>query len=198
MPAAADDGTLLNDLLGPAAAALVACTSVDRLLEAGPAQLLALGLSPRSRRRLLAAAELARRFQPPADPPMPISSPRSALPYLAPLRSSRTEVLGVLALDARQTSLGGLLRVAHGSIAHVSAEPREVFSPALQLGACSIVLAHNHPSGVPDPSLEDIEFTRAICEAGAVLGIRVLDHLVVTRRAYFSFREGGLMAAPQS
>jgi DNA repair protein RadC len=130
-------------------------------------------------------------------PPLSVTSPRGVLPYLASLRRSATEVLGVLALDARQAALGGVVRVAEGSVAHVTAEPREVFSPALERRASAIVLAHNHPSGNAEPSLEDLEFTRAMCEAGAVLGIQVLDHLVVARRAYVSLRERGLLDGSQ-
>jgi DNA repair protein RadC len=197
MPVAADDRPLLHDLLGSAAAALVSSLSLDELLEAGPSRLAELGLRPAARRRLLASAELARRYQPVCAPPLSVTSPRGVLPYLASLRRSATEVLGVLALDARQAALGGVVRVAEGSVAHVTAEPREVFSPALERRASAIVLAHNHPSGNAEPSLEDLEFTRAMCEAGAVLGIQVLDHLVVARRAYVSLRERGLLDGSQ-
>ncbi|HEY6295890.1 MAG TPA: JAB domain-containing protein [Streptosporangiaceae bacterium] len=195
MPVAADDRSLLHDLLGPAAAALVSTISMDDLLEADPGRLAELGLRRTARRRLLAGAELARRYQPACAPPTSVTSPRSVVHYLASLRRAATEVLGVLALDARQAALGGLVRVAEGSVSHVTAEPREVFSPALERRASAIVLAHNHPSGNPEPSLEDVEFTRAMCDAGVVLGIQVLDHLVVSRRAYVSLRERGLMIA---
>ena len=120
---------------------------------------------------------------------------RAVLPFLGSLRRSPTEVLGVLALDARQAALGAVVRVAEGGVSHVTAEPREVFSPALERRASAIVLAHNHPSGNTEPSLEDLEFTRAMCEAGTVLGIQVLDHLVVARRSYVSLRERGLLIA---
>ena len=194
MPAAADDGSLLDDLLGPAAAALVSSVSLDELLEADPARLAELGLGGAARRRLLACAEVARRYQPACSPPLSVTSPRAVLPFLGSLRRSPTEVLGVLALDARQAALGAVVRVAEGSVSHVTAEPREVFSPALERRASAIVLAHNHPSGNAEPSLEDLEFTRAMCEAGTVLGIQVLDHLVVARRGYVSLRERGVLS----
>src|SRR5438105_8075267 len=196
MPVAADDRSLLHDLLGPAAAALVASMSLDELLEAAPDRLAELGLRRTARRRLLASAELARRYQPACPPPLSVTSPRAVLPYLASLRRSPTEVLGILALDARQAALGAVVRVAAGSVSHVTAEPREVFSPALERRASSIVLAHNHPSGNPEPSLEDVEFTRAMCEAGTVLGIQVLDHVVVAPRAFVSLRQRGLLDTP--
>jgi DNA repair protein RadC len=198
MPAAADDRSLLHDLLGPDAAALVSALSLDELLDADPVRLAGLGLRRTARRRLLACAEVARRCQPACAPPLSVTSPRAVMHYLTALRRSPTEVLGVLALDARQVALGAVVRVAEGSVSHVTAEPREVFSPALERRASSIVLAHNHPSGNAEPSLEDVEFTSAMCDAGAVLGIQVLDHLVVAPRAYVSLRERGLLDRPRT
>lgn len=194
MPAAADDHSLVIALLGQAAAALVVSLSVAELLEAPAARLAQLGLKPAARRRLLATAELARRFQPAVVPPRTICSPLDALPHLASLRASRTEVLAVLALDSRLAPLAGLARVAEGAVAHVSAEPREVFAPALEQGASAILLAHNHPSGVPEPSPDDVQFTGAMSRAGELLGVQVIDHLVVARRAYFSFKEAGMLS----
>ena len=78
---------------------------------------------------------------------------------------------------------------------HVGVAAREVFAPAIRRRAVAIALAHNHPSGDPEPSAEDRAFTRLMSRAGAVLGIQVLDHLVVTRRSYFSFAEAGLLRA---
>ena len=196
MPDAADDRSLLYDLLGRHAAALVSRISLDELLEAEPARLAGLGLGRSARRRLLACAEVARRCQPACVPEASVTSPQAVLPYLACLRRSPIEVLGVLTLDARQVVTGDVVRIAQGSVSHVAVEPREVFAPALERRATSIVLAHNHPSGNAEPSLEDVEFTRAMCEAGAVLGIQVLDHVVVAPRAYVSLRQRGLLDTP--
>lgn len=189
----ADDRSLLFTLLGPSAAERVQAVAVTELLESGPRRLRDLGLDALARDRLLAAAELARRFQPAFAPPRPVRGPRDALPHLESLRRSRTEVLGVLALDARQSVLGGLARVAQGSVSHITAEPREVFAAALERRASAIVLAHNHPSGVTDPSPEDVAFTRAMLKAGELLAIPVLDHVVVAERSWFSFLEQGLL-----
>ena len=194
---AADDRSLLGDLIGPAAAGRVAQVPVAVLLDAGAGQLAGLGLGPAAQRRLLAAAELARRFQPAARLPTgPHERPQHFLPHLTHLRAARVEMLGVLPLDARLGLLGGLCTVASGALMHVSVLAREVFAPAIERRAAAIVLAHNHPSGDPGPSPEDRVFTELMARAGAVLGIQVVDHLVVTRRAYFSFAEANLLRGP--
>jgi DNA repair protein RadC len=82
-------------------------------------------------------------------------------------------------------SIGGL----HSSIVH----PREVFKPAFETSSASIILAHNHPSGDPTPSQEDIEITRRLIEAGNILGITVLDHIVIGSGRYVSLKNRGLI-----
>jgi DNA repair protein RadC len=189
-----DDRVLLEALLGPAAAQ-VGAIPVSELLEAGAARLAELGLSPMARRKVLAAAELARRFQPVAQTSAPLSSPSRVLQHVAQLRSARTEILVVLTLDARLGLLGEPCRVAEGTVAHVAVEAREVFAPALERRASAVVIVHNHPSGGVDPSPEDVALTRAMEKAGALLAIPLLDHLIVARRGYFSFREARLLGS---
>jgi DNA repair protein RadC len=190
------DRHLIADLLGPAAAAGVEHVPIAALLDADAGELATLGLSPSARRRLLAAAELARRFQPAALAPAgSCERPQHFLPHLEPLRASPVEVLGVLTLDSRLGLLGDLCPIASGGVMHVGVSAREVFAPAIRRRAVAIVLAHNHPSGDPEPSPEDRAFTHLMSRAGAVLGIQVLDHLVVTRRSYFSFAEARLLAS---
>jgi DNA repair protein RadC len=78
---------------------------------------------------------------------------------------------------------------ANASLVH----PREVFKAAISHGASSVVLAHNHPSGNPEPSDDDIALTRRLVEAGRLLGIEVLDHIIVVQRGFISFKEKGLL-----
>lgn len=191
-----DDRLLVRDLVGPSAAERVAHVPVAALLDADAGQLGQAGLAPPASRRLLAAAELARRFQPAATPERgALDRPLHYLAHLGSLRTSPVEVLGVLALDARLRLLGGGMRsVASGALMHVAVTPREVFASAIEQRAAAIVLAHNHPSGDPGPSPEDRAFTSRMAHAGAILGIQLLDHLVVARRAYFSFAEAGLLS----
>ena len=190
--AAVDDRSLIDDLVGPAAAIALRETPVGVLLEASPDQLTRLGLKPAARRRLLAGAELARRFQPAVKPSGSVHTARDLLPYLATLRAARTEALGVLTLDVRCCLLGELALVAEGGLMHVAVAAREVYGPALERSAAAIVMAHNHPSGIAEPSAEDVSFTQLMGRAGMILGVRLLDHMIVARRGYFSFREAGL------
>ena len=90
-------------------------------------------------------------------------------------------------IDRRLVSLG----IADASIVH----PREVFRGAISNGACAIICAHPHPSGDPTPSAEDVRITRQLVEAGKIIGIRVLDHVVIGRgeRDHVSLREAGLV-----
>ena len=68
-----------------------------------------------------------------------------------------------------------------------------MFRPAIQAASAAVILTHNHPSGVPDPSAEDIELTKRIAEAGRIIGIEVLDHIVVGDVSYVSLRERGVL-----
>ena len=79
--------------------------------------------------------------------------------------------------------------VGMGTLNSVLVRPREVFKSAILSNASSIILAHNHPSGDPEPSRHDIEVTKRLAEAGNLMGIEVLDHIVVAENRYFSFRE---------
>jgi len=88
-------------------------------------------------------------------------------------------------LDISTISVGTL----NASLVH----PREVYKDALAHSASSIILAHNHPSDDPDPSDDDIALTRRLAEAGRLMGIEVLDHIIVTKKGYTSFKERGLL-----
>lgn len=183
------DRQLLEGLIGRQASRLVDI-QLHELLDSDDSELEAIGLARSARRRLLACAEVARRYQPRALLPEPVTGPAQAVAHLGELRLSDRERLAVLLLDARH-GLIGLELIAIGAIAHVSVEPREVFAPAVAMGSSAIVIAHNHPSGNAEPSPQDVDFTRAMVGAGRVLNIDVLDHVIVARRSYYSFRRSG-------
>lgn len=106
---------------------------------------------------------------------------------LAPLRR---EVFYVLLLDAKHRRLRDV-QVSEGSLTAAIVHPREVFAPAVRDSAAAVILAHNHPSGDPEPSSEDVELTRRLRDAGELIGIRVLDHVIVGAETHFSFADAG-------
>jgi DNA repair protein RadC len=135
-------------------------------------------------------AELRRRRYRGKLPPE-VSSPQQAVVVLRPRIEdwSREHFLAVL-LDARNRIVG-IETVSVGSLSASIVHPREVFKPAILASAAGILLAHNHPSGDPEPSPEDLAITRRLVDAGALLGIEVVDHLVVTMKNFVSLKERG-------
>jgi len=144
--------------------------------------------------RLVAVFEIGRRMR--IRRPrrgQPIRHPQQMATYLgARLADAQVESFGVLMLDARNRLLADDILSSGGWSASV-VRPREVFRRALLAGAPALILYHNHPSGDPAPSREDIQITRQLVEAGQLLGIKVLDHLIVGVEGYASLRERGLL-----
>ena len=99
----------------------------------------------------------------------------------------------VLLLDGRNCVMRQS-RISQGTLNASLVHPREVFRCAVREAAAALVLVHNHPSGDPTPSREDLEITDRLVEAGRVLGIRVLDHVVIAEGRFYSFRERGQLA----
>ena len=115
------------------------------------------------------------------------------LDYLhAVLSRERIEQFRILFLDAEGRLVADEAQ-ARGTVNHTPVYPREVVKRALELGAASLILVHNHPSGDPEPSREDVEMTGQVCRAAELLGVRVEDHLIVGNGRWTSLREQGLM-----
>jgi len=112
--------------------------------------------------------------------------------YHARLRDLRKEQFWSVLLDGKNRVLREE-RVSEGSLTASLVHPREVFAPAIRESAGAMVFVHNHPSGDPTPSVEDVEITRRLCSVADLVGIRVLDHVVVGDGAYVSFLERGLL-----
>jgi DNA repair protein RadC len=102
------------------------------------------------------------------------------------------EHLFVMTLNTRNALLGEPVEVYHGSINTSLIRVAEIFRPALRANASSIIVAHSHPSGDPAPSPEDLAVTRAMVEAGNLLDIEVLDHLVIGANSFVSLKAKGL------
>jgi DNA repair protein RadC len=175
-----------------AEAVLKEAGGLERLSTLSPGQLVKLRLGRVQALTLSAAIELAARMGNETLVREKFSDPARVEAYLKRLYGRRTqESTGVLLLDARH----GLLRDREcylGTIDRALVEPREILKQALLEDAAAMILYHNHPSGDPAPSAEDIEFTRRLKHAADLVGVRLLDHVVVGRSGCASLRERGL------
>jgi DNA repair protein RadC len=188
-----DAGTETGPGLALAERVLRAAGSLARLDRLDRRAFVPLGrLWPRRVALLRAALELGRRA---TAEPLPAGSPvrdaaavyghfRGRLPQL------EREVFYVLLLDGKNR-VQGEVRVSEGSLTAALVHPREVFAPAIRATAAALVLVHNHPSGDPTPSAEDLAITQRLRQAGELVGIRVLDHVVIGRGRWASMAEDG-------
>jgi DNA repair protein RadC len=158
--------------------------SVRRLMET-------LGLGQKKACQIVAAFELGRRFfEEPRSKAPTILAPEDAYEYLKDMKRYTREHFRGLFLNTR----GRVIRdetISIGTLTMSVVHPREIFLPAVEFSAAAIILAHNHPSGDPTPSEEDLEITRQIVEAGKVMGIEVFDHIIIGEEGYVSLKREG-------
>jgi DNA repair protein RadC len=152
------------------------------------------GVGPAKASRLAAAFEMTRRLR--ARRPGArtlLATPAAVFAAFAPLMEDlKREVFRVALLDAKN----GLLRdyvISEGTLSASLVHPREVFKPAILESAASVILLHNHPSGDPTPSREDVRLTRQLVECARLLDLRVHDHVIVGRGQFVSLAERGLI-----
>lgn len=153
------------------------------------------GLTPARARRLHHVFEIARRYSGAQRlvKGEPFTSPRHIFDaYRLRFREEKREHFLTIVLDARHRIMNEHL-ISVGSLTSSIVHPREVFRPAVREAAGAIVLVHNHPSGDPQPSEEDVAVTRRLIHASELLGIRILDHVIVGDGNYASFKELGLL-----
>jgi DNA repair protein RadC len=152
------------------------------------------GIGDAKAARLSAALEIARRlFRDDLARRDVVSSPADAARFLtAQLAGESREVMGALLLDAKNRLLRNAA-VFHGTMTHAAVAPAPLFRQAILAGATGLVLWHNHPSGDPEPSPDDVATTARLAAAGREIGIEVKDHLVLGRGRWVSFRERGLL-----
>ena len=142
---------------------------------------------------LLAAFELSKRALDVNDTNLPtIESTKDAMAQLTDLQNLKKEHFITLYINARHKLIHKEL-ISVGTLTANLVHPREVFEPAMVRAAIEIIVAHNHPSGDPTPSSADLEITKRIVEAGKILGIKVLNHIIITKENYFSFQDKGLI-----
>ena len=150
------------------------------------------GLGPARAAQLLAAAELGRRLWPDRESSPLVRGPENIFELSRDIRAANREHFVGFYLNSRNQVLRREV-ISIGSLNASIVHPREVFIPAIAVSAAGLILAHNHPSGDPTPSEEDRAITRRIQEAGRLLGIELLDHVVVARDSYTSFKERRLL-----
>ncbi len=112
--------------------------------------------------------------------------------YMEDLRHEKQELMKLLMLNTKARLIGET-NISKGTVNASLITPRELFIEALQKNAVSIAIMHNHPSGDPTPSREDMLITKRILDAGALIGIELLDHIIIGNNQYISFREEGLL-----
>ncbi|MDE1920906.1 MAG: DNA repair protein RadC [Candidatus Omnitrophica bacterium] len=151
------------------------------------------GLGPAKIAQIKAAIEIGRRLQeqPLEDIRVPIDSSKDIVRLLAGrMRDLKREIVKVVYLNS-QNKVITMIDAEEGTVNCAHPILREVFSAALYCSASALICVHNHPSGDPAPSPEDRQFTRELCQAGAVLGIAVLDHIIIGNSGYYSFTDEG-------
>lgn len=174
-------------------AVLDATGGVHGLVRARPDDLVQVpGIGNARAAQVLAAIELGRRTLTRAGQQrLQVRTPRSVAEFLLPQYGNRpVEQFGVLLVDTKHRVLRTTvlsIGTLDGSLVH----PREVFREAVAAGAAAIVLFHNHPSGDPEPSQDDVKLTARLAAAGVLMGIDVIDHVILADVRYYSFREEG-------
>lgn len=108
--------------------------------------------------------------------------------YIPLLKDLKKEQFRVLLLDIKNKVIKEVL-ISQGSLTSSIVHPREVIKPVIKESAASVIFIHNHPSGDPEPSTDDLEITDRLCKSCSILGISVLDHIIVAEGGYFSFKQ---------
>ena len=194
---------LLALLLGTGSARASAFDTAARLLDGGIRGLAQRslgdlesehGLGRAKATRVLAALELGARLASEGRAPsVSFKTPEASARYLLPRYAARpVETFGLLALDVRHR-LRHEAVISVGCLTSSLVHPREVFQQAIVWRAAALILFHNHPSGDPEPSSEDMAITRRLASAGTLMGIEVLDHLVLGAGRWVSLKERGVL-----
>jgi DNA repair protein RadC len=151
------------------------------------------GIGPAKAAEIKAAIELGRRHQRPMLAGASFCASKDVADYYVPrLRDAKREEFRCVLLDTKNRIIKEV-SVSNGSLTASLVHPRETFKDAVRESAAAVIFVHNHPSGDTKPSQEDILLTRRLVQAGELLGIQVLDHIIIGDGDHFSFRDRGLM-----
>jgi len=197
------DAEVIALLLGPGSSELASWAQANRLLnyfkslhnlsKGTYSDFRSAGLSHRRSIALLAALNLQRRLA--QRILLPGKSFRSSFEIYEHFRPQfeelKKECFWDVLLDGKNRIIK-IVKVSEGSLTASLVHPREVFRPAIQEAAAAVLFVHNHPSGDPAPSQEDIQITRRLLETGRIIGIKPLDHVIIGGFRYFSFADQGL------
>jgi DNA repair protein RadC len=140
--------------------------------------------------QILASFELARRYM--VKETVKVTEAKDVLPLLGDIVSKQQEYFVCFSLNGANEVIEKRI-VTVGLLDKSQVHPREVFADVITDRAASIVLAHNHPSGELKPSNSDLKIHEQLTEAGKILGIKVLDHIIISKKGYYSFQEAGLI-----
>lgn len=181
-----EDGYLVNEIF-------TRYPSIQELLDVTEEELLQIkGVGKVKAKQIVSALKLARMNPCPIENRFTIRSPEDAYNYLSEMKYLTQEHFVVLGLNTKnevifkETVFIGSL---NASIVH----PRETFKNLIRRSCASAIVAHNHPSGQPDPSREDIDVTKRLSEAGKIIGIELLDHVIIGAKSYVSLKEKGYL-----
>jgi len=165
---------------------------VDDMYQAGIREMSSIsGLGIRKAIRLQASIELGRRLMLPREVAPPVDCPQKVWRLLhGEMAFSRKEEFWVLVLNNKNHVLRKT-RVSVGTVSETIVHPREIFREAIRESGSSVIVAHNHPSGILTPSPHDLHTTRRLHEAGKLVGIPLVDHLIVSNTSYLSLKEEG-------
>ena len=149
------------------------------------------GLGPAKACEIIACFELGRRLLKGKTSSLYLK-PEDVWKELRDIRDHKKEHFVVFFLDSRNQEIRREV-ISVGSLNANLVHPREVFEPAVKNLAAQVILAHNHPSGDPEPSEDDLGLNKRLVEAGRILGIEVIDHIIIAKEGYLSFKEKGLI-----
>ena len=152
------------------------------------------GIGPSKAAQIMACFEMGRRYCAPHSGSIKVTKPQDVLllTIIADMRDKRQEHFICITLNGAGEVLDSRT-ITVGLLNHSLVHPREVFADAITDRAASVICVHNHPSGSLDPSPQDIAITTQLREAGLLLGIQLIDHIIVTKSGYLSMKEKGLL-----